>query len=470
MPKGRVFNIMQYLNHPITGAELITEQKVLDALQNYKTIKQWAYVIHDQDVYSEKDEREKTSFNAKAGDKKPPHIHIVVNTDNNYMDVDIMAKWLGIPSNYIDLPKGRGAFLDCVRYLTHEGEKQQAQGKHLYPDDVIVSNFDFRTELNEQADKQLKYGADLSKKKQIRYEVLYNGMTLVQAQEHDKVNYMDDYKELYRLRMEWINKQTPPATRMNFYVEGRGGVGKGLLSRALARYLAQTFNADLTEDDEMFFEIGAENSTFEGYDGQPVIIWNDKRSYELLQTLGGRGNVFTVFDTHPTKARQNVKYSSINLCNTFNIVNSVEPYLDFLDGLAGEYKDKEGKLHKVEDKGQAYRRFPLIIPIQEEYFTLLGNKGFFENTKEFEAFNYYGDIVANFRELEEHAGSNKALKANIEQRALRPVVQKTEEGMAIAQSQILSDEEILEKFKNFGKSTTEVALEQVGYTIKKDTK
>ena len=55
MPRGRVFNIMQYVNHPETGEPLLNEDTIKVALA-HKTIKQWAYVLHDKDVYSQADE------------------------------------------------------------------------------------------------------------------------------------------------------------------------------------------------------------------------------------------------------------------------------------------------------------------------------------------------------------------------------------------------------------------------------
>ena len=46
MPKARVFFIMQYLKHPESGETLITEEQLQEGL-DHKTIKQWAYVLHD---------------------------------------------------------------------------------------------------------------------------------------------------------------------------------------------------------------------------------------------------------------------------------------------------------------------------------------------------------------------------------------------------------------------------------------
>ena len=463
--KGRVFNISQYFNHPVTGEKLLDLEEVKEALKSYKTIKKWAYIVHDKDLWTEEDEKKKVAFNAKAGQPRPPHIHIVVNTENNYMDVAIISKWLKIPENMIDVPKGRGAWLDCVEYLTHEDEKQQALGKHLYGDDEVFANFDFRKELQEKADKMLKYGANLSPRDEIRHDVMYSGLTLIQARERDRLNYLKDYKELQRLRLEYINSQKPPSSRMNFYIDGKGGIGKGLLSFALAKYLAKTFNPELEDEDEMFFEVGSENALFEGYDGQPVIIWSDKRAFELLQALGGRGNLFTVFDTHPLqKKRQNVKYSSVNLCNTFNIINGIQPYSEFLDGLAGEYKDKSGQIHAVEDKSQAYRRFPLIIPIQEDYFSLLFNKGFFQNTRDFTTYLNYGNITANFRKLAEMLENQPEKKELIEQKALKPIIEYTKKGLNPTKRE-LTDQEILQEFGNYGKTETQILADISGQQI-----
>ena len=111
-----------------------------------------------------------------------------------------------------------------------------------------------------------------------------------------------------------------------------------------------------------------------------------------------------MFDTHPTKQLQNVKYSSINLINSVNIVNSIQPYLEFLDGLAGEYV-KNGVLQKSEEKEkkQSYRRFPFIIPLYEEDFAILLNKGFMYNNDDFLQYEEYTRIRGNMQRIKEKA-------------------------------------------------------------------
>jgi len=455
--RPRIFNIMQYADHPDTGEQLITEDKIKEAL-THKTIKQWAYIAHNKDVYSEEDEKEE---GRRQGELKPLHYHIVLNCPGA-CELSAIAKWFGIAENYVDVPKGHGAFLDCVQYLTHEQAKQQEQGKVLYSDEDVISNFDFRKILNERAERILKYGKDLDARQTMRYDVLYCGKTLKQCINEDKLQYMEDLEKLKKLRLEYISMQNPPKTRINYYISGRGGIGKGLISRAISRSLYP----DLIDDYDIFFEVGSKGSAFEGYDGQPVIIWNDRRAIDLLTELNGRGNVFNVFDTHPTKQRQNVKYSSINLCNEVNIINGIESYTDFLDGLAGEYKDKSGGEHKSEDKSQSYRRFPFIIPMHTMDIDIMINKGFMGDSKNYEEYEQYKRIIGNMQKISVACGNNEKLVREIEARTIRPITEKHKEITEKEKNPKLSEDELREQFKDYG---VEIEIEELKEDSKNNT-
>lgn len=143
--KNRIFNVTQYEVNPTTGESLNFNEDNIKRCISHKTIKTYAYIRHDKDVYTSDDEKN----GYKAGDPKPPHWHLVIKCDNA-IELETIAKWLDIPPQYIDVPKGRGAFLDCVQYLTHESEKEQKKGKYLYSDDEIKANFDFREELTKR--------------------------------------------------------------------------------------------------------------------------------------------------------------------------------------------------------------------------------------------------------------------------------------------------------------------------------
>lgn len=396
MPRGRIFNIMQYALHPNTGEELITEEVIESALE-HKSIKQWAWAKHDNDVYTELDESDSRIPATKhAGDLKPLHFHIVLRSDSA-LDVSMIARWFKIPENFIDIPKGRGAFLDCVEYLTHESAKEQENGKFLYSDEKIHANWDFRADLNEKAERRAKYGRDLSPKEQQRYEVMVEGKTLRQCRAENPFLYMNDFQLLKKLRLEFLEQKELPKVRQNYYICGGGGVGKGLASRALARSLFP----DVQEDEDLIFEVGAEEVGFDGYDGQPVIIWNDHRAEELIKKLHGRGNVFNVFDPLPTKSKQHIKYGSINLVNSVNIVNSVQPYNEFLEGLV---KQGDGD---SEDKNQSYRRFPFIIPLREQDFDFLINEGYYTDSGNYDEWVIYKNILGNFPRIRSVLGNGK---------------------------------------------------------------
>jgi hypothetical protein len=190
-----------------------------------------------------------------------------------------------------------------------------------------------------------------------------------------------------------------------------------------------------------------------------VIIWNDFRAYTLLQALKGRENVFNVFDTHPTNCRQNVKFGSIRLTNEVNIVNSVESVSQFLDGLAGEYKERNGMLRHSEDKGQSYRRFPILIPLHEADFDILLNKGVLEGTNGYEQFVEYKHFVGNMERINRRLAGFEEQIRQVESQVVKPVIDAHNNmyhGMLSnngidGQDDSVDVDKLLEEFKDYGK-------------------
>lgn len=446
--KSRIFNIMQYEKHPITGELLLSEDKIKNALA-HRTIKRYAYILHDKDMYTKEDEENDNTH--ICGDLKPPHWHIVIEMGSNQVEISVIARWLGITENYVNIAKGNGAFLDCCKYLTHEDKKQQnIFGKILYDDDKVVANFNFREELDKREERKIRYGKDLNEKDMIRNEVLLRGMTLRQVIDKYPLLYQEDFRYLEQCRLRYISTISKmPETRINYYIEGRGGIGKGLISKAIARALIDRNNT--MNDDDIFFEVGADKASFEGYDGQPVLIWNDCRAITLLQKLGGRENVFNVFDTFPPNIKQNIKYGSVRLNNVINIVNSVQSWNEFLDDLVGEYINKDGSLQKAEDKGQSYRRFPFFLVLHEEDYDLGMNKGVFNGTREYNQYIMYNGLRGNMQKIAEKCGKNYMLYNAITKKAVTPVVEHHDELKdKLTHSQQGTDEEIWAEFADVG--------------------
>ena len=380
--RRKIFNIMQYLKHPDTGEELINELVVKQALEVLKAKEgmKYAYILHDKD-------------RKEDGTLKPPHYHIVLSF-KNIVSITEIAKAFRIETQYVSVPKAhkwRNAFLDCVEYLTHSEEKQQELGKYLYDDSEVFANFDWKTAI--ELEKNKKTNAEKAEILESWVAMVANGeMTLDDCRKEDRVLFIKNQPLIERAHSDYLAKLKIPGLRINYYVYGGGGTGKGLMSRAIARSLYPNLT-----DEEAFFEIGSDRVLFDSYRGQPCIIWNDFRAGDLINALGGRGAVFETFDTIPTTRRQNVKYGSTKLFNSINIVNSVDDYETFLNGLAGEYTDKNGNFHESEDKNQSYRRFPIIIPINSDSFDILINKGFYQQNREFQQYIEMRDVGKSLR-------------------------------------------------------------------------
>ena len=72
--------------------EIVTDQDKLkvdiqETCMKYKTIKQWAYILHDKD-----DTR--------------PHFHIYLNFGGSSADTKMVATWFEVPENFIEKVKG----------------------------------------------------------------------------------------------------------------------------------------------------------------------------------------------------------------------------------------------------------------------------------------------------------------------------------------------------------------------------
>lgn len=453
------------------GNNIITEEKIKKVLQKHKIFELYAYILHDGDRYTKDDcmkeikrlkqkyltldeskKRELTeekyiALNRKniVGELKDPHWHIVIQM-TRYTKPEEFEKWFNIPSNMVDFPKGskgRNNFLDCVEYLTHSSEKEQEKGKTLYDDDCVIANFDWREALAEYKSKLEKYGKH-GEKDYYRNQVLYHGMTLRQVVKDNPEAYQNDFDKLNKMRKDYLQKWVPiPSLRINFYIEGKGGIGKGSCSKLLAKALMPQLDIE-----DSVFTVGGSNVTFEGYDGEPIMIWNDRRAINFLMDFGGREKVFDMIDTVPTTSRQNIKNSSVRLVNQFNIINGVEPYQEFLDSLSGEYRDKEGTLHKAEDKGQSYRRFPIIICLREEDFDVLINKGFAKNTFEFEQYLSYKHLVGNFGKIMQKLDG--AARDKVGAQICKPIIEPVEKILIEKNKKITSIDEIPDEFKNYG--------------------
>ena len=173
----------------------------------------------------------------------------------------------------------------------------------------------------------------------------------------------------------------------------------------------------------------------------------------MLEAFKGRENLFKIFDTHPHNARVNIKFGSVKLVNTVNIVNSVEDRNVFLDGLAGEYVDKAGNLRTAEDKGQSYRRFPIDMGLSNEEITIRLSKYFSGESDDPQEFEIWKKIKGNFRKIRSLCRGNEEKARFYENKILKGLPEKIKE--LLANEQDLTDAEIDALLADYGEEITD---------------
>lgn len=393
-PKYRTFNICTDLVHRNTGKSILGDgtsdgasDTVKSIIKKHKSIRRSAFAIHDCDKFDD-------------GNIKPPHMHIVLTTTDgirpankaSQIQLSSVAKWFGLDENFVRIPSGPGAFLDCIQYLTHEMQPEKTQ----YGDEIVHADFDWRKAVDELN----QYGVELTEIDRLRMKVMYEGKSLDSCANEEPLLYTKHFLNLEQCHARYLKKQKPPSNRICIYITGGGGIGKGILSKAIANSISLSRWPEALDLDKHCFTIGGSKVQFESYDGQHVIIWDDTRPGPLLSAFG-RSGVFNLFDPHPAGSRVNVKYSFTSLVNEVNILNGVgtkglDSCIEFLDQLAGEYKDREGNVHTAEDKGQACRRFPILINLELDegnkcHYEMWINVGVYEkNPKKYSEYKLVG--------------------------------------------------------------------------------
>lgn len=379
-PKRHVWHITTDVVHPKTGQEILSEKRIRNVLSSRDgLITKWAYILHDKD-------------RKPNGEVINPHWHIAIYMKDNKRSAEAVSKWFGIPSNFVnksDIEKegqdgsARLAFPRLVQYLDHRAE----EGKYKYSSSEIKSNFDIEREIGKLGKKDIGSSRD-NKKKDLKerwiYEVMYEGRRVREIYKECKGDreaaalYNGMRPQLKRARNEYLSNQPIPNRRYTILITGQGRIGKSTLANGLCRYLAgvpDDVSYKAPEWKDYVFQTGGSNVTFQNYDGQKVVLWDDQdcRGKHSTFTEQGKQSIKRMLDTDPKPQDVNIKFDSVELRNEWNIITTVTDARTFIESLVeGEY-DENKRWIKSEDKGQAYGRFPFILiftPNEEEDYDL----------------------------------------------------------------------------------------------------
>lgn len=307
--------------------EVVTQPKFLkeplqDILKRYKTIKKWAYILHDKDKDA------------------TPHYDIYLNFGDTGVESKEVAKWFGLQESQVEKVKGRAQ--DMLLYLIHGNDSQKH--KYQYSPDEVVANFDFKSELAKAKilgnfDKysyaqQLKFIKTLPKDEQVRaYKQL---------------------KDHWKLHCEYLTLN-PDRDIQVMFVTGKAGSGK--------TYYAKKFLEKLDYD---FAVSSSSNDPFQDYQGQDAIILDDVRDtvfefQDLLKMLDNNtaSSFKSRFANKVFNGKMIVLTSSVPLQYWYKSASSNMP---------SWYK--EVRTSGKEDFNQLCRRISCYVVVTEETVTV----------------------------------------------------------------------------------------------------
>ena len=228
--------------------EIVTQPEYLtsplqDILRNHRTIKQWAYILHDKDKDA------------------TPHYHIYVNFGSTGVDSKDVAAWFGISENFINKVEGRKT--DMLMYLTHSNESQRH--KHPYDFSEVTANFDFKSEI-----EQSKIIGDFEK---YSYAQQLDYIHSLAVSEQGKC--FDKLQKLWKMQCQWLSLKAERDLTVIF-VTGKSGTGKTFFAK---KYMEKR-GLD-------YYVSSSSNDPVDMYMGQKGIIFDDLRdeAFEFADIL-----------------------------------------------------------------------------------------------------------------------------------------------------------------------------------------
>lgn len=215
---------------------------IQEVLKSHKTIKKWAYILHDKDDTA-------------------PHYHIYLNFGNSGVDTKQVAEWFGLQESQVNKIRGRAT--DMLLYLTHGNDSQQ--NKYQYSPTEVHANFDFQTEI-----KNAKILGDFEHYSYAQQLEYVNSLPV-----SEKSSAFRQLENLWRLQCKWLTLQSDRRLEVMF-ICGAGGTGK--------TYYAKKLLAKMGYD---YCVSSSSNDPFQDYLGQKAMILDDLRdkSFEFEDLL-----------------------------------------------------------------------------------------------------------------------------------------------------------------------------------------
>lgn len=276
-----------------------------DILRRYKTIKKYAYILHDKDADAS------------------PHYHIYVNFGKSGVDSKIVAQWFGVQESCVERIKGRAT--DMLLYLTHGQESQKH--KYQYSPSEVIANFDFEAEIEKS--KILGDFKKYSYAQQLKYID-----TLPIA---EKKTAFGTLEKLWKIHCQVLSLE-PNRDIDVMFIYGKTGTGKTTYAKRYAE--GRGYDCCISS---------SSNDPWQDYLGQKCMILDDARD----TTFDKFEDFLKIIDNHTSSSIQ-ARYGNKVFSGELIIITSSVP-------LSYWYK-----FSNREDLKQMYRRITAYVEITRE--------------------------------------------------------------------------------------------------------
>lgn len=304
LPSVRACEIVSRLNND-DGEVLFDMDKLSEILEaKSHVINNYAYIIHDKDLYTKADESRNPKH--KAGEFKPAHIHLVLKFERSQpQKTKYICKWFNLAENFVS--KINGSFEDAVLYLAHINAPDKAQ----YDVKNITANFDVQSVIaNADSKDKLSSIVDRILSGEIRE---YNKTTEIDTKLLVYPDSLRVIENAFKVRAEYLQNTQSERKTTCIYICGQAGAGK----TTLAKKIADTHNMD-------YFVSSGSNDVLDGYCQQPCLILDDIRPSAL-----GLSDLLKLLDPHTAcsiKSRYKNKYVNCSLIILTSVLKIDEFY------------------------------------------------------------------------------------------------------------------------------------------------
>ena len=314
--------------------------EIEDIIERHKTIKEWAYIIHDKDT-------------DKNGNLKEAHIHLYLNFGKSGASFETVAKWFNDAPQYVCKVKGRKG--DMLMYLTH----QNAPDKYQYSTEEIVSNFDIGNAIKE--DRALCYMIECIDS--ILFEFAQEKITYAQAQkrlqeiktsctEHTVLDsWMTAFDKVQKLWKQQCIMSTKGKRDMQIiFIHGDSGSGKSTYAEMYAKMLCDK------KGYRDFARSSASNDILQDYMGEDILILDDYRDVdEMTGKSESLSDTLKMLDPHYASSSKS-RYTNKTFRGKLVIITSTKDPLMWFVGTK-------------EQRWQFFRRISMLIEIDKDTVT-----------------------------------------------------------------------------------------------------